>query len=84
MCIRDSSKLNLRDNLAGAKERQVYVLREMRAERFITRGEEKAALEAEITIITPPVSQIPVPGALPMLLSGLALAGLFLRRRKTA
>ncbi len=36
------------------------------------------------TIITPPVSQIPVPGALPMLLSGLALAGLFLRRRKTA
>lgn len=49
------SKLNLRDNLAGAKERQVYVLREMRAERFITRGEEKAALEAEITIITPPV-----------------------------
>ncbi|WP_291197634.1 transglycosylase domain-containing protein [Hyphomonas sp.] len=49
------SKLNLRDNLAGAKERQVYVLREMRAERFISREEEKAALEAEITIIKPPV-----------------------------
>jgi penicillin-binding protein 1A len=49
------SKLNLRDNLAGAKERQGYVLREMRAERFISREEEKAALEAEITIIKPPV-----------------------------
>uniref|UniRef100_UPI0037C0D30F transglycosylase domain-containing protein n=1 Tax=Hyphomonas sp. TaxID=87 RepID=UPI0037C0D30F len=49
------SKLNLRDNLPGAKDRQGYVLREMRAERFITREEEKAALEAEITIIKPPV-----------------------------
>jgi len=49
------SKLNLRENLAGAKDRQGYVLREMRAERFITREEEKAALEAEITIIKPPV-----------------------------
>jgi penicillin-binding protein 1A len=49
------SKLNLRDNLAGAKERQGYVLREMRAERFISREEEKAALEAEINIIKPPV-----------------------------
>ena len=48
------SKLNLRENLAGAKDRQGYVLREMRAERFITREEEKAALEAEITIIRPP------------------------------
>jgi penicillin-binding protein 1A len=49
------SKLNLRENLAGAKDRQGYVLREMRAERFITREEEKAALESEITIIKPPV-----------------------------
>ncbi len=49
------SKLNLRDNLAGAKDRQGYVLREMRAERFITREEEKAALEAQINIIKPPV-----------------------------
>jgi len=49
------SKLNLRENLAGAQDRQGYVLREMRAERFITREEEKAALEAEITIIKPPV-----------------------------
>lgn len=49
------SKLNLRENLAGAKDRQSYVLREMRAERFITREEEKAALEADINIITPPV-----------------------------
>ena len=36
------SKLNLRENLAGAKDRQSYVLREMRAERFITREEEPA------------------------------------------
>lgn len=48
------SKLNLRENLAGAKDRQAYVLREMRSERFITRDEEKAALEADINIITPP------------------------------
>jgi len=49
------SKLNLRDNLGGAKERQAYVLREMRSERFITKQEETAALAAEINIITPPV-----------------------------
>ncbi len=49
------SKLNLRENLAGAKERQHYVLREMRDMRFITKAEETAAREAEITIITPPV-----------------------------
>lgn len=48
------SKLNLRENLAGAKERQAYVLREMRDLRFITRAEETAAREAQITIITPP------------------------------
>jgi penicillin-binding protein 1A len=48
------SKLNLRDNLAGAKDRQGYVLREMRDLRFITRAEEAAAREAGITIIDPP------------------------------
>jgi penicillin-binding protein 1A len=49
------SKLNLRENLAGAKERQVYVLSEMRDLRFITREEQQEALEAEINIIAPPV-----------------------------
>jgi len=49
------SKLNLRENLAGAKDRQTYVLREMRSERYITKQEEQAALAAEIKIITPPV-----------------------------
>ncbi|HRK69715.1 MAG TPA: PBP1A family penicillin-binding protein, partial [Hyphomonas sp.] len=49
------SKLNLRENLAGAKDRQGYVLREMRDMKFITRAEETAAREAAITIITPPV-----------------------------
>jgi len=48
------SRLNLRDNLAGAKERQAYVLREMRSERFITRQEEADALAAGITIIEAP------------------------------
>jgi penicillin-binding protein 1A len=49
------SKLNLRENLAGAQERQQYVLREMRNERFITKAEETAAREAPINIIAPPV-----------------------------
>ncbi|MEQ9506346.1 MAG: PBP1A family penicillin-binding protein [Hyphomonas sp.] len=49
------SKLNLRENLAGAQERQQYVLREMRNERFITKAEEAAARDAPINIITPPV-----------------------------
>jgi len=49
------SKLNLRENFAGAKDRQGYVLREMRDMKFITRAEETAAREAAITIITPPV-----------------------------
>jgi penicillin-binding protein 1A len=49
------SKLNLRENLAGAKERQTYVLREMRSERYITKQEEQAALAAEIKIIPAPV-----------------------------
>lgn len=48
------SKLNLRDNLGGAKDRQAYVLREMRSLRFITKQEELAALEAPINIIEPP------------------------------
>ncbi|MFN4225293.1 MAG: transglycosylase domain-containing protein [Hyphomonas sp.] len=48
------SKLNLRENLAGAKDRQAYVLREMRDLRFISRAEEAAAREAQITIIDPP------------------------------
>ncbi|MFN3912213.1 transglycosylase domain-containing protein [Hyphomonas sp.] len=49
------SKLNLRENLAGAQERQQYVLREMRAERYITKAEETAAKAAVINIIKPPV-----------------------------
>lgn len=49
------SKLNLRENLAGAKERQQYVLHEMRGMKFITKQEEAAAIGAEITIIKPPV-----------------------------
>lgn len=49
------SKLNLRENLAGARERQAYVLNEMRDLRFITREEKEAALAAEIKIIPAPV-----------------------------
>jgi penicillin-binding protein 1A len=49
------SKLNLRENLEGAKDRQQYVLREMRSMKFISKQEEAAALEAEINIIAPPV-----------------------------
>ncbi|MBU4165796.1 MAG: PBP1A family penicillin-binding protein [Alphaproteobacteria bacterium] len=49
------SKLNLRENLEGARERQQYVLREMRAERYITKAEEAAARTAPINIIAPPV-----------------------------
>jgi len=49
------SKLNLRENLEGAKERQHYVLKEMRAMRFITKQEEAGAREAGINIIAPPV-----------------------------
>lgn len=47
------SKLNLRENLAGAQERQAYVLREMRDLKFITKAEEAAARAAEITIVSP-------------------------------
>src|SRR3990167_3345752 len=46
------SKLNLRENLAGAKERQHYVLKEMRGMKFISKQEEAAALIADINIIS--------------------------------
>lgn len=49
------SKLNLRDNLEGAKSRQLYVLKEMESEKFISKQEAAAAREAEINIIAPPV-----------------------------
>ncbi len=49
------SRLNLRDNLGGAKERQAYVLAQMREENFITREQEQAALAAEVRIVDPPV-----------------------------
>ncbi|MFN7054285.1 transglycosylase domain-containing protein [Hyphomonas sp.] len=48
------SRLNLRDNLGGAKARQLYVLREMEAERFISREQAAAAREADVHIIEPP------------------------------
>ncbi|WP_213272752.1 transglycosylase domain-containing protein [Hyphomonas sp.] len=48
------SKLNLRDNLDGAKSRQLYVLKEMESERFISRQEAAAAREAAITILPAP------------------------------
>ncbi|MBA4226739.1 MAG: penicillin-binding protein 1A [Hyphomonas sp.] len=48
------SKLNLRDNLEGAKSRQLYVLKEMESERYISRQEAAAAREAPINIIAAP------------------------------
>jgi len=48
------SKLNLRDNLEGAKSRQLYVLKEMERERYISRQEAAAAREAPINIIAAP------------------------------
>ena len=48
------SKLNLRENLAGAKERQAYVLAQMVDLGFIRPAEADAAEKAEITIIDPP------------------------------
>ncbi|MFN4185514.1 MAG: transglycosylase domain-containing protein [Hyphomonas sp.] len=48
------SKLNLRDNLEGAKSRQLYVLKEMESERYISKQEAAAARTAEINIIEPP------------------------------
>jgi penicillin-binding protein 1A len=48
------SKLNLRDNLAGAKERQDYVLSQMVEMSFITQAEADKAKAQEIVIIDPP------------------------------
>jgi len=48
------SKLNLRENLAGAKERQAYVLGEMADLGFIRAAEAEAAKGEEIRIIEPP------------------------------
>lgn len=48
------SRLNLRENLDGAKGRQLYVLREMESERFISKEQAAAAREAEVKIIEPP------------------------------
>ncbi|MAN46276.1 MAG: PBP1A family penicillin-binding protein [Alphaproteobacteria bacterium] len=48
------SKLNLRENLEGAKSRQRYVLSEMADLGFITREQALEAGEAPITIIDPP------------------------------
>ncbi|WP_430401753.1 transglycosylase domain-containing protein [Hyphomonas sp.] len=49
------SKLNLRENLAGARDRQLYVLSEMVDLGFITRAQSEAARTADIRIIDPPV-----------------------------
>lgn len=48
------SRLNLRENLDGAKARQLYVLKEMESERFITKEQAADARAAEIIIIEPP------------------------------
>lgn len=48
------SKLNLRDNLAGAKERQDYVLSQMAELGFISAADEQKARTEEIIIIDPP------------------------------
>ena len=49
------SKLNLRDNLAGARDRQLYVLAEMVDQGFITKEQSDAARAAEVKIIDAPV-----------------------------
>lgn len=49
------SKLNLRENLAGARDRQLYVLSEMVDLGFITKAQSEAARTADIKIIDPPV-----------------------------
>lgn len=49
------SKLNLRDNLGGAKKRQRYVLSQMAELGYITESEAAAASEADVEIIEPPV-----------------------------
>tara|TARA_B100000614_G_scaffold256971_1_gene276464 strand:+ start:385 stop:2556 length:2172 start_codon:yes stop_codon:yes gene_type:complete len=48
------SKLNLRENLEGAKERQAYVLAQMVDLGFIRPAEAEKAEAQEITIIAPP------------------------------
>ena len=48
------SKLNLRENLAGAKERQAYVLAQMVDLGFIRPADAEKAKAEEITIIDPP------------------------------
>ena len=48
------SKLNLRDNLEGAKARQLYVLEQMADLGFITAEQVTDAIETDITIIDPP------------------------------
>lgn len=53
--LKAPSKLNLRENLSGAKERQRYVLSEMSNLGYITPEAAAAASVAEITIIDPPV-----------------------------
>jgi penicillin-binding protein 1A len=52
--LKAPSKLNLRENLAGAKDRQQYVLSEMRDLGFITPEQAAMASAAEITIIDAP------------------------------
>ena len=49
------SKLNLRDNLAGARDRQLYVLSEMVDQGFITKEQSDTARAAEVKIIDAPV-----------------------------
>ena len=48
------SRLNLRENLEGAKSRQLYVLKEMEGEKFISKEQAAIAREAEINIIPAP------------------------------
>ena len=48
------SKLNLRENLEGAKSRQLYVLEQMADLGFITADEVTDAIETDITIIDAP------------------------------
>ncbi len=52
------SKLNLRENLAGAKERQAYVLGEMLDLGFISKEDATKARAEEIKIIDPPVYDV--------------------------
>ena len=49
------SKLNLRDNLPGARDRQLYVLSEMVDLGFITKEQSDTARAADVKIIDPPV-----------------------------